>query len=270
MARSLSDDGAAFIVTPVEIVRAVIADLDAAGIPVQEIDGWEDRGRPYAFNPRGAVDHHTATKGYQYDYPSLGIVRDGRSDLPGPLANFGIGRITGTVYVISGGYCNHAGGGGWAGLSGNGSVWGASEAENDGIGEEISPKQTKARLHLHAALCRHTSYGPEMISCHREWSDGGKIDPTGVDGDWLRSAVADLLNNGPTLPEGDIHMLTFRYIFNGLDWVFDGPSGLFFQCDDAVQITEVLDPLGVKALGQVSPATHRRYSAIAKSAKFAG
>jgi hypothetical protein len=70
-------------------------------------------------------------------------------------------------------------------------------------------------------------------------------------------------------PQGDPRMLTFRYIYNDLDWVFDGPSGLFFQCDDAKQITEVLDPLGVKALGKVSPVTHRRYSDLARSAGFA-
>lgn len=71
-------------------------------------------------------------------------------------------------------------------------------------------------------------------------------------------------------PEGDLSMLTFRYIFNGLDWVFDGPSKLFFQLDDTRQITEVLDPLGVKALGQVSDVTHRRYSELAATAGFAG
>jgi hypothetical protein len=71
-------------------------------------------------------------------------------------------------------------------------------------------------------------------------------------------------------PVGDPHMLTFRYIFDGLDWVFDGPSRLFFQCDDTRQITEVLDPLGVKALGQVSDSTHKRYSTIAETAGFTG
>ena len=65
-------------------------------------------------------------------------------------------------------------------------------------------------------------------------------------------------------------MLTFRYIFDGLDWVFDGPSKLFFQLDDTRQITEVLDPLGVKALGQVSDVTHKRYSTIAANAGFSG
>ncbi len=187
--------------TPVEIIRAAMVDVQADGVPVAWVSGWETRGRPYAFAPKGAVDHHTATRGYEYDYPSLGIVRDGRSDLPGPLSQFGIGRITGTVYVIAGGYANHAGGGGWEGLSGNGSVWGASEAENDGIGETISPLQTKARLSLHTALARHTGYGAEMISCHREWSDGGKIDPTGVDGDWLRAQVAERLAGTHPAPQ---------------------------------------------------------------------
>ena len=70
-------------------------------------------------------------------------------------------------------------------------------------------------------------------------------------------------------PEG-FSMLTFRYIFDDLDWVFDGPSKLFFQLDDVRQITEVLDPLGMKALGKVSAATHRRYSEIAASAGFSG
>lgn len=65
-------------------------------------------------------------------------------------------------------------------------------------------------------------------------------------------------------------MLTFRYIANSQDWVFDGPSKLFFQLNDTRQITEVLDPLGVKALGQVSDVTHKRYSEVAKAAGFSG
>lgn len=72
------------------------------------------------------------------------------------------------------------------------------------------------------------------------------------------------------VPQGDLHMLTFRYIADGLDWVFDGPSKLFFQLSDTRQITEVLDPLGVKSLGKVSDVTHQRYSEIAASAGFSG
>ncbi len=72
------------------------------------------------------------------------------------------------------------------------------------------------------------------------------------------------------LPQGDPHMLTFRYIFDGLDWVFDGPSHLFFQLNDELQITEVLDKLKVPALGKVSAVTHGRYSEIAEAAGFTG
>ncbi len=71
-------------------------------------------------------------------------------------------------------------------------------------------------------------------------------------------------------PQGDPHVLTFRYIFNGVDWVFDGPSRLFFQCDDTRQITEVLDKLEVPALGKVSETTHKRYAALAAVARFTG
>lgn len=79
-------------------------------------------------------------------------------------------------------------------------------------------------------------------------------------------------------PQGDLAMLTFRYIAPKLDdpggalldWVFDGPSKLFFQLNDERQITEVLDPLGVKALGRVSDVTHRRYSEVAAAAHFSG
>lgn len=263
----------AFAVTPREVLLAMADEVSALGVPVQFIDGWESRGRPYAFNPQGLVCHHTATTGYANDYPSLGIVRDGRSDLPGPLAQVGLGRYTGTVYVIAAGYANHAGGGGWDGLSGNGSVWGI-EAENDGVGEDWGPEVTRSYVAVAAALARHTGFTESRVCRHAEWSDGGKIDTATApfdDGDWLRAQVADALAGTPhPTPQGDPNVLTFRYIYNGVDWVFDGPSRLFFQCDDTDQITQVLDPIEVKALGKVSAATHRRYSDIAANAKFTG
>lgn len=259
--------------TPADILRAVAADVGALGVPVEFIAGWENRGRPYSFNPQGLVFHHTATRGYDYDYPSLGIVRDGRSDLPGPLAQIGLGRHTGTMYVIAAGYANHAGGGGWDGLSGNGSVWGI-EAENDGIGEGWGSEIARSYVAVAASLARHTGFTEARVMRHAEWSDGGKIDTATApfnDGDWIRAQVADALAGAtqPT-PQGDLHMLTFRYIFDNVDWVFDGPSHLFFQCDDTDQITQVLDPIGVPVLGKVSPATHRRYSKIAEAAGFTG
>ncbi len=74
----------------------------------------------------------------------------------------------------------------------------------------------------------------------------------------------------PDPPQGELNMLTFRYIYDGMDWVFDGPSKLFFQLDDVRQILEVLDPLGIPKLGQVSEVTHRRYKDVANAAGFSG
>ncbi|MCA1569289.1 MAG: N-acetylmuramoyl-L-alanine amidase [Chloroflexi bacterium] len=182
----------------VDIVRAVVRDMERAGVPIVYSGGWESRGRPYRFVPRGFTMHHTATnRNAAGEYPSLRLVRDGRSDLPGPLSQFGLGR-TGTLIVIAAGYANHAGRGGWRGLSGNGSVWGC-EWENDGIGEPVHPTARRNYALLGAALARHTGFGADMVHLHREWTSA-KIDPTGFDGNESRRQVAALLAGGSPTP----------------------------------------------------------------------
>ena len=80
-----------------------------SGLPVVEVDGWRTRGHGHFAGLTGIVCHHTATPATAPgDYPSLRIVRDGRSDLPGPLSQLGLGR-DGTVYVIAAGVAWHAG-----------------------------------------------------------------------------------------------------------------------------------------------------------------
>lgn len=79
------------------------------GYPVVEVSGWKTRGRPGGMlDVRTITCHHTANGGAKGNYPSLRVVRDGRSGLPGPLAQYGLGR-DGTIYVIAAGKCNHAG-----------------------------------------------------------------------------------------------------------------------------------------------------------------
>lgn len=221
--------------TPADIIWAAMDDPLLADVDVTWVPGWQDRGRPYAFRPQGCVIHHTATsRRAAGDYPSLGIVRDGRSDLPGPLSQFGLGR-SGTVYVIAAGTANHAGPGGWNGLSGNTTVWGV-EAENDGIGEPWSAAALDSYPRLVAALARHTSFAPEMIACHREWSEY-KIDPTGIDGDEFRAQVAALLAGNPPEPPQPQEVPNM-FIFDGPDggiWATDGdkkwgvPNGNYLQ-----------------------------------------
>ena len=112
--------------------------LRNAGLKVAEVDGWPNRGRGDVGTIKGVMCHHTAGP-VNGNMPSLGVLREGRSDLPGPLAQLGLGR-DGTYYVIAAGRANHAGRGEWKGVAdGNGSFIGI-EAENTGIGDSTKPK----------------------------------------------------------------------------------------------------------------------------------
>lgn len=82
-----------------------------AGLTVSEQPGWQRRGRDFPTRPKSIVCHHTAGPAKarnSKDYPSLGVVVNGRAGLPGPLCQLGIGR-SGTVYIVAAGRANHAG-----------------------------------------------------------------------------------------------------------------------------------------------------------------
>lgn len=196
--------------TPVDIIHSVVADLERHGIPVHFEPGWEKRSRQGTFMPRGLVLHHTAGSGHNQDYPSLGLVRDGDAKLAGPLAQFGIGRHTGTVFVIAAGIANHAGPGSFNGLVGNSSVWGI-EAENDGVGEPWSDAILRSYVTLAGALARHTPFSADRVCAHREWNanapdpeDRGKIDPTGLDIDRFRNNVVAFVERD--VPDIDVRL----------------------------------------------------------------
>lgn len=178
-----------------------IADaLRSEGCRVNEVAGWQERGS-VAFDPRGLVVHHTASRRGR-NAPSLDVCIDGRPDLPGPLCHVLIGR-DGICHVIAAGKANHAGTGGWKGLSGNSSVFGI-EAENDGLGEPWGPVLLTAFHRASAALARGR-FAVEMICGHKEWTPR-KIDPAGIDMGEFRASVARLL--APQPPEEDDMPLT--------------------------------------------------------------
>ena len=166
------------------------------GLTVVECDGWQTRGSS-SFTPGGVVAHHTAGPAGGGDIPSLPTLINGRPDLAGPLCNYGLGR-SGTVYVVAAGRANHAGSGGWNGLSGNSSVVGI-EAENDGF-QPWPAEQLDAYGLLGAAICDELYLSPEMVCRHHEWRSE-KPDPHDLDGDAGRERVAQLLISGPGGPD---------------------------------------------------------------------
>ena len=172
--------------------------LRAVGLNVVEVAGWQTRGAD-SFNPRGSVDHHTAGP-RSGNAPSLGVVVNGRSDLPGPLCNVLVGRNN-TCYVVAAGRANHAGAGGWRGLSGNSSVFGV-ERENVGDGSEPwRQDQTQTAAKVHAALISSHGGDSSLVCEHKEWAPKRKIDAFGVDGNQMRTMVAaNLKGSAPVAP----------------------------------------------------------------------
>ncbi|CAF2540843.1 unnamed protein product [Rotaria sp. Silwood2] len=93
---------------PVNTMLTDLADiLRKAGLNVVEETGWKTRGHGVMASVKGILVHHTAGPATG-EFPSRAVVRDGRSDLPGPLSQLGLGR-SGTWYVIAAGRSYHAG-----------------------------------------------------------------------------------------------------------------------------------------------------------------
>lgn len=174
--------------------------LDAAratGYPVVEVAGWRTRGHGGMRVVEGVVGHHTATPATAPgDYPSLGIVTNGRSDLAGPLANYGLGR-SGTIYVIAAGAAYHAGASRWAGyVDVNDELLGI-EAESPGHGEWTAA-QLDCYPKLVASILRYMSRGPDRYAGHKDVCVpvGRKTDPIGIDSGWMRATAQQHLTHG--------------------------------------------------------------------------
>lgn len=175
----------------------------STGYPVVALSGWESRGHGGMRVVEGVVGHHTATaQTAPGDYPSLGVVTNGRSDLAGPLANFGLGR-NGTIYVIAAGLTYHAGASRWAGFTDLNDEFLGIEAESAGTGV-WTDAQRDCYPKLVAALLRYMRRGTDRYAGHKDVCvpTGRKIDPVGIDTQWLRDRAAHPAPTpAPTLEE---------------------------------------------------------------------
>jgi hypothetical protein len=157
--------------------------LRSWGLKVQEVDGWQTRSSNWSksFSPKGVVCHHTAGPTANGNYPSYNTVLNGRTGIPGPLSQFGLGR-DGTVILFAGHRANHAGvGGPLNGIpedSANAYMWGI-EAENSGT-QPWPTVQLQAYYRLVAALASYDKapFKASMAIGHKEWAPGRKTDPS--------------------------------------------------------------------------------------------
>lgn len=174
--------------------------LRSKGLKVQEVAGWKTRSSNWSrsFTPKGIVCHHTAGPAANGNYPSYNTVLNGRTGLPGPLAQFGLGR-DGTVIIFAGHRANHAGvGGPMLGIpedSANAYMWGI-EAENSGT-QAWPAVQMQAYYKLAAALATYPKapFKVSMVIGHKEWAPRRKPDPS-FDMNAFRTQVQKAVNAG--------------------------------------------------------------------------
>lgn len=200
--------------SPDETVQA----LGRWNVPFRTVAGWRNRHRNHVgrWGPvHGLVLHHTGDDAD--DTTDLRLVTQGRTGLPGPLAQFGCDDL-GTIWLIGCGRANHAGGGdprvlraviaesygrrpprplehtGSAGAAdGNSSFYGVETFYSG-----LTPPTRAARrslVLLAAAICDHHGWGARSVIGHKEWSDH-KIDPGRLDMAAFRSSVARRLEEG--------------------------------------------------------------------------
>jgi peptidoglycan hydrolase-like protein with peptidoglycan-binding domain len=175
-----------------------------AGLKVAEQPGWRTRGRGDVGRIEGVICHHTAGA-RTGNMPSLGVVTNGRPDLPGPLSQLCLGR-DGTFFVVAAGRANHAGVGNWQGITtGNGSFIGI-EAENTGQtqgpnAETWPDVQLDAYRRGVAAILKKLGANAIMCCGHKEYAlpVGRKPDPT-FDMEEFRRQVAAIMAGTAPLP----------------------------------------------------------------------
>jgi peptidoglycan hydrolase-like protein with peptidoglycan-binding domain len=175
--------------------------LKAGGLKVALIDGWENRGARDVGNIFGVLCHHTAGP-KNGNMPSLNTITKGRPDLPGPLAQLGLGR-DGTFFVISAGKANHAGRGNFQGVvNGNSNLIGI-EAENTGLPNDFPwpAVQLDAYHRGVAAILKKIGRGSEFCGGHKEYAlpRGRKTDPD-LNMNEFRSAVKAILDGSAPAP----------------------------------------------------------------------
>lgn len=166
--------------------------LRAEGLTVVEHAGWKTRVIPGSWSPKYGVVHATAAPRSQSDARQVEIVRDGRSDLDGPIAVACVDRDA-RWHVLGAGRCNTTlvgTAGPYKGLGNSGAV--GVEACNDNAGEPWPRAQYESYYRGWAAIARRLGWTAHNLVGHKEHTPNRKTDPT-FNMDQFRANVARVL-----------------------------------------------------------------------------
>lgn len=144
------------------------------------VEAWSDRDAGLMGEVYGVVLHHTGSAWTAAIAPTLGVVRNGRSDLQNALCTFYIDKA-GTIYLVTEKIAWHAGQGSYRGITdGNGHLLGI-EAESDGV--HWTPETLLSYELLVAEICRFLGCDPNVWAIrHATWATpkGRKTDFSGI------------------------------------------------------------------------------------------
>lgn len=211
-------------------VNELAVALRKRGLTVIEVAGWQTRGYEFPARSLGALRHWTAGPATG-DTPCLGVVTNGRSDLPGPLCNVYQSRRVDTngidiVYAIASGKANHAGSGAWNGVSGNYKLLGL-EIEWSGPNEafaNVRRRKLTSELVMRALIDCCSGANPAMAAEHREYAPTRKID-TNLSGQELRQRLADIDTGDDDVDEATLKAAIRDVLNEGTGVGFTGATG---------------------------------------------
>lgn len=198
----------------------IISQLKKWGVAYYEVPNWRTHERDDAtglmFSPvYGCITHHTGSDAS--DSSNRELIHNGRPDLKGPLAQFGL-NDNGLIDLHSAGRANHAGGGdprvlravqnesyedyppepryhqGSPGAYDGNDVFYGCECYYSGS-TNMTKEAYAALVHLWAAICDFHGWSAKSVIGHKEWSDW-KPDPGQIDMKVLRSDVQAALDKG--------------------------------------------------------------------------
>lgn len=164
-----------------------------AGLDVVEYGSWAGHGRSLS-RVEAVIVHDTVTTDSWSDPSVAKLLRDGRSGLPGPLAQTGPDR-DGRQWVIADGRCNHNG----YGTHGNNTVGIETFCAGGMAGREEpwNAAQYESNVVAAAVILKRCGLPASRVLGHKEADPRRKIDPYNVAMARFRSDVADQLAGTP-------------------------------------------------------------------------
>lgn len=158
--------------------------LEAEGVPVKEIPGWDKHGHGDFGKVWGSMWHHTG-----HNATSAQFCFDGRSDLPGPICNIHLGR-DGVATLCAVGVAWHAGTGRYKDIPRNAGNQVTIGIEMQGDGKNWPPVMWASAVKIAAAISKKIGKPANRSVCaHKEYSNQGKWDPGAWDMNAFRHQV---------------------------------------------------------------------------------